>query len=207
MNTSGVFIIDDDLAVRESIALLLSTEGYEPLCFSSAEEFLEHYDPDWSGCLILDVKMPQMSGEELYEELQKRGTKLRTIFLTAHGTIPMSVRSMKAGAENFLTKPVQADELIACVESALQRSSDLETERKKLAAHGKCVSGLSPRELEILLLALTGKSNKDIANELGISYRTVEIHRSHILLKTGKSNMLELAELVGEMGLRNQQET
>lgn len=199
--TPTVFVIDDDPAVRDSLNLLLETEGLQVECFESAERFLATYDEDRPGCLVLDVRMQPMSGPELQAEMVRRGSGLPIIFLTAHGDIPMTVRAMKAGAKDFLTKPINGTELLDRVHAILQ--SEIERYRQKAMLDRECkrLQDLTQREHEVMMLALAGLTNKAIAKELGISYRTVEIHRSHILQKTGTANMLELAQLAASCGL------
>lgn len=190
-----VFIVDDDYAVRDSFSMLFETLGIAVECFPSAEEFLEVYDPERPGCLVLDVNMPGMRGIELHEELIRRGNHIPIIFLTAHGDIPMTVRAIKAGAIDFLTKPIQAKQLIDHVKRAFVHDAELHEQAMQEKARCARLSVLSPREYEVMMLAVTGFSNKDIARKLGISYRTVEIHRSRVLEKTGTHSFLELAHL------------
>lgn len=197
MNTPVVYIVDDDAAVRDGISLLCETAGLRTECHESAEAFLAAVPDDIADhprCLVLDVRMDRMSGTELQEELNRRGSRLPVIFLTAHGDIPMTVRAMKAGAADFLTKPVNGAELLDRVQAVLARDGEALQQRERLAQ-------LTSREHEILLLVIAGQANKEIARRLGISHRTVEIHRSHILQKTGVANMLELAQLAASCGL------
>ena len=201
MNGSTVFIVDDDAAVRDSLSLLCESAGLRAECFDSAEAFLGAYRPEQPGCLVLDVRMPSMSGQQLHEELARHGDPPPIIYLTAHGDIPMTVRAIKAGAQDFLTKPVDGALLVEGMQLAL--ASDLAARQHKDALTGQCarLAQLSEREREIMALAVAGDSNKVIAKRLGISHRTVEIHRTHILRKTGVSNMLELAKLAEECGV------
>ena len=204
MNTTTeptVFVVDDDPAVRDSLSLLLETEGLSVECHESAESFLAAYRQDRTGCLVLDVRMHRMSGPELQAELVRRGSQLPIIFLTAHGDIPMTVRAMKAGARDFLTKPINGTELLDRVHAVLRSERERQNEQEMLAHERKRLDELTQREQEVMMLALAGRANKAIAKQLGISYRTVEIHRSHILQKTGTANMLELAQLAATCGL------
>lgn len=205
--TSSVYVVDDDPAVREGLLFLLKGAGFEAKCFSSGKEFLDAYRPDMSGCLILDVKMPEMTGQHLHEELLRRGGSMRIIYLTGHGDIPMSVRSIKAGADDFLTKPVNGEDLINCVRRSLDVAREQSSREQALKERSDCLNNLTSRELEILMMVTSGLASKEIAQKLNISPRTVELHRSHILLRTGKSNMVELAELVGELHLRERNPT
>lgn len=201
MNPCIVYIVDDDDAVRDSLSLLCETAGLRVECHASAESFLNAYRPEQAGCLVLDVRMGQMSGPELHAELTRRGSQLPIIYLTAHGDIPMTVRAMKAGAADFLTKPVDGTVLLERVQAALSRSCELLGRQENLAAQHLRLTLLTPREREVMMLALAGYPNKVIANRLGISYRTVELHRSRILQKTGTTSMLELARLAADCGL------
>lgn len=201
MKSPIVYIVDDDAAVRDSIGLLCDTAGLHAESYDSAESFLGAYRPGQAGCLVLDVRMGRMSGPELHAELARRGSQLPIIYLTAHGDIPMTVRAMKAGAADFLTKPVDATVLLERVQAALQRSCDLLARQDALADRQLRLEQLTPREREVMMLALAGHPNKIIAKRLDISHRTVEIHRSRILQKTGAASMLELAQLAADCGL------
>lgn len=196
-----VFVVDDDAAVRDSVSLLLKTAGLAVEAYDSAEAFLAALDPQRHGCLVLDMRMPGMSGFELQEELARRDVPMPIIFLTAHGDIPMTVRAIKAGAVDFLTKPVDGAALLDRIESALARGrAEREMEAARQQAREQ-LSQLTEREQEILALAISGCTNKEIARRLGISFRTVETHRSHILFKTGAATLLELAQLAATASL------
>ena len=201
MSEPTVFIVDDDPAVRDSLGLLLETDGLAAESHDSAESFLAAYDGRHPACLILDVRMPQMSGPELQAELIRRGFKLPIIFLTAHGDIPMTVRAMKAGAKDFLTKPIDGTELLERVHAVLEDEKISASQRKTHNRACRSLEALTQRQHEVMMLALAGHTNKAIARQLGISHRTVELHRSHILQKTGAANMLELAQLASHCGL------
>jgi FixJ family two-component response regulator len=201
MTVPIVHVVDDDAAVRDSLRLLCEIAGLRVACHASGEAFLAAYQPDQPGCLILDVRMERMSGPELHAELNRRGCQLPVIYLTAHGDIPMTVRAMRAGAVDFLTKPVAGAELLDRVRAALQRDLDRRDRLAVLAARCRRLGSLTPREREIMLLALAGHANKAIAKRLGISHRTVEVHRSRILHKTATGSLLELAQLAAECGL------
>lgn len=196
MNTQPcVFIVDDDFAVRDSLQLIMETAGLDYQAFDSAEHFLQSYCPDKSGCLLLDVNMPGMNGDELQAELIRRNIHLPIIFLTAYGDIPMTVRTIKAGAVDFLTKPVPRKLLLERIQDALRHASRMQEQALAEQALCNCLNSLTSRELEILPLVLAGHSNKEVARHTGISYRTVEIHRARILNKTGATSLLELARL------------
>ena len=194
MNSPLVYLVDDDAAVRDSLRLLCETAGLAVESYASAEAFLGAFRPERAGCLVLDVRMEQMSGPELHAELRRRGSQLPVIYLTGHGDVLMAVQAMKAGAADFLTKPVEGKLLLERIGALLQ----LDRERRD---RSEVLTLLTPREREIMLLALAGRSNKDIAKRLGISHRTVEIHRSRILRKTGATGLLELARFAAESGL------
>jgi FixJ family two-component response regulator len=196
MNTQPcVFIVDDDFAVRDSLQLIMETAGLDYQAFDSAEHFLQSYCPDKLGCLLLDVNMAGMNGDELQAELIRRNIHLPIIFLTAYGDIPMTVRTIKAGAVDFLTKPVPRKLLLERIQDALQHASRIQEQALAEQALCNCLNSLTSRELEILPLVLAGHSNKEVARHIGISYRTVEIHRARILNKTGATSLLELARL------------
>ncbi|MGA8865169.1 MAG: response regulator [Gallionella sp.] len=183
-----VYIIDDDAAVRDGLTMLLEASGHAVAAFRSAGEFLDACTPDWRGCIILDVDMPGMDGTALQEELPRRMVRLPVIFLSGKGTIPLTVRAIKAGAVDFLTKPVDRKVLLDRVQKALQRGEAFNSIALRLAE-------LTEREREVMKLAVAGHTNKEIGQRLGISYRTVEIHRTHVMQKTGATNLLELARI------------
>jgi FixJ family two-component response regulator len=190
-----VFIVDDDAVVLDSLRMLLEAAGYAVATFHGAEDFLEICTPDTHGCIILDVNMPDMDGPALQEELNRRGLQLPVIFLSGHGTIPLTVRTLKAGAMDFLTKPVKGSELLARVQEAMNQCSARQKQAKEVQSVTSKLAMLTEREHEVLKLAVEGHTSKEIAQRLGISYRTVEIHRAHVMQKTGASNMLELARI------------
>jgi FixJ family two-component response regulator len=193
--TSTVFLVDDDDAVRDSLGRLLEAAGLSVERYASAEEFLAGYQPARAGCLVLDVAMPGMSGLELADALAARGIQLPIIYLTAHGDIPMSVRAMRAGAEDFFEKPVRGEALIARIHGALARDSQRRDDEAISIAAREKLSHLTSREREVMLLAIQGHQNKEIARLLGISHRTVELHRSRVMRKTGAATLLELASM------------
>jgi len=196
MSAPYVFLVDDDVAVRDSLSLFFKTSGIQVECFDNAESFLDVCDHSWKGCLILDVKMPGKSGLDVQEELIRRGINMSVIFITGHGDISTSVRAMKNGAIEFMTKPINMPELLDRVRAAFELCRNQDQAGSKKEALQKFMSDLTAREREILSLAIAGVSNKGIANQLGISYRTVETHRSRILFKAGVKNVLELATFI-----------
>ena len=193
-----VFIVDDDAAIRDSLSLMIEQENIAVQAFDSAESFLAAYQPQCHGCAIVDIRMSGMDGLELHKALLKRNILLPIIFLTGHGDIPMSVQAIKTGAVDFLTKPVTREKLLNSIRAAIQQS---ETVLSENANHQKALShlaGLTDRERDVMLLAVQGHPNKHIARHLGISHRTVEIHKSKIMQKTGAVNLLDLARIVHE---------
>lgn len=201
MTAPIVYIVDDDKAVLDSLSMLLETAAMDVECYPSGESFLSVFRPELSGCLVLDVRMERMSGLELHKELNRRGCQLVVIYLTAYGDIPMTVQAMKCGAVNFLTKPVDGALLLENIKAALMRNSEMLGRRKVREKLREQLAQLTSREREIMFLAVSGQTNKVIARKLGISHRTVEIHRSHIMQKMGVTCMLELANLLAELDI------
>ncbi|MDP1765756.1 MAG: response regulator [Methylotenera sp.] len=198
-----VFIVDDDAAIRDSLSLMIEQENIAVQSFESAEAFLDAYRPECRGCAIIDIRMPSMNGMELHEVLLKRNITLPVIFLTGHGDIPLSVRAIKAGAVDFLTKPVTREKLLTSIRSAIQKSEIISSENDIHQEALSRLADLTDRERDVMLLAVQGYLNKQIARELGISHRTVEIHKSKIMHKTGAVNLLDLARIVHESDLIN----
>lgn len=202
MSTATVFLVDDDEIVRESVSLLVETAGYPVVAFDCAEDFLAAWRSREHGCLLLDMCMPGMSGAELQEELLRRDIDLPIIFMSAFGDVPTTVRAIKGGAVDFLTKPVNGAVLIDRIKAALATDATArQAEAARRDVHGR-LEKLTLREREILGLAIVGMPNKEIAQELHISHRTIEAHRSRILLKTGVHSLLELARMASEAGVR-----
>lgn len=194
-----VFIVDDDRAVRDSLRLLLKSVGLNPLTLGSAHEFLSVYDPAQPGCLVLDVRMPQMSGLEVQEQLNLRGAIIPVIFITGHGDIPMAVEAMQAGAFDFLQKPFRDQDLIDRIQRALERDR---ANRAALGQRGRLrerLESLTPREREVLSLVVAGKPNKIMAADLNVSQRTVEIHRARVMEKMGASSLAQLVRMMLEL--------
>jgi two-component system response regulator FixJ len=199
MIDSPVFLIDDDPEFRQSAASFFTARGIRAECFGSAASFLNALQPGRAGCIILDMKMPDMSGFDLQENLIVRGFRIPIIFLTAYADVPTIVRAMKYGAYDFLLKPVDMKLLFEQAVVALEMCEHQRNyDRQKEALRAR-LRTLTEREHDILSLALSGKSNKEISQVLGISHRTVETHRSHILVKIGVNNLLELAHIFIEI--------
>lgn len=188
-----VYVVDDDHSVRQSIVRLLNSAGNSAIEFDSADSFLAYPFPDLPGCVILDMKMPGKDGLEVADALKTRGTEMPIIFLTGYGTIPMSVQAMKAGAYEFLTKPVKAEELLKAVQNALTLASDNADELREYHNLKQRYKTLTPREQEVLALTIKGLLNKQIAAELGVSEITVKVHRRRVM---DKMQVRSLADLV-----------
>ncbi|MEQ1601138.1 MAG: response regulator transcription factor [Methylophilaceae bacterium] len=200
-HNNTVFIVDDDPAVRDSLTLMIEQENIAAEAFESAEAFLAVCRPECLGCAVIDVRMPGMDGIELQMKMSERGILLPVIFLTGHGDIPMSVRAIKAGAVDFLTKPVTRENLLKCVRSAIQSDENRLAQVVMTQQSQSLLLDLTEREREVMALAVVGHPNKEIARRLGISHRTVEIHKSKIMSKTGAVNLLDLARIAQESGL------
>jgi len=194
-----VYVVDDDPAVGDSLRFLLKSVGLEAVVFASAEQFLAHYDPERSGCLVLDVRMPGMSGLELQEELQRRGWILPIVILTAHGDVPAVARAFKNGASEVLQKPCSDQELLDAVNKALRYDLKSRQERTRLQAIANRLETLSQRELEVLRLIVAGLSSREIAQRLRIQSKTVESHRMKIMRKLQAKNVADLVRQVAEL--------
>ncbi len=193
---STVFVVDDDEAVRASLRLLLKSVGLPATAYSSAQEFLAGYDPRHPGCVVLDVRMPGMSGLELQQILNVRGATIPVIFITGHGDIPMAVEAMQHGAFDFLQKPFRDQDLLDRVQRALERDHRTRQELKEKDRIRDRLTSLTPREHEVLTLITRGKPNKVVAADLGVSQRTVEIHRARVMEKMGASSFAQLVRMV-----------
>lgn len=200
-STTTIFIVDDDPAIRDSLTLMIGQENFNVQTYASAEEFLGVTPSSGLGCIIIDIRMPGMDGMQLQEVLSQKKPLLPIIFLTGHGDIPMSVRAMKAGALDFLTKPVTREKLMTAVRSAIRDSQRMQSDNAHQQDAISRIAELTDRERDVLKLAIQGYPNKEIARHLGISHRTVEIHKSKIMHKTGAVNLLDLARIahVGEV--------
>jgi len=191
-----VFIVDDDAAVRDALKLLLRSVGLASEAHASADEFLASFDPDRPGCLVLDVRMPGMSGLELQERLKERNSSLPIIFLTAHGDIEMAVQAVKAGALDFIQKPFRDQELLDKVHYAIAQDARLRAQIAEAAEIRSRIKSLTPREVELLEMVVEGRANKVIARDLSISQRTVEIHRARVMKKMKAGSVTDLVRMV-----------
>lgn len=193
-----VFVVDDDDGVRKGLDLLLRSVGLNVEVFSGAPEFLEEYNPDRPGCLVLDVRMPGMSGLELQERLKTEQIDIPIILLTGHGDVPMAVRAVQAGAVDFIEKPFREQVLLDRIQQALLLDAQRRQNRAQRAGVASRLANLTPREREVLRLVVSGKHNKSIAADLGVTVKTIEFHRSKIMEKTQADSVAELVRLVME---------
>jgi FixJ family two-component response regulator len=189
------FVVDDDEALRDSLRWLFESVGVPSRCFASAQEFLAEFNPDTPGCLVLDVRMPGMSGLQLQEHLTSRGIPIPIIVLTAHADVPMAVRAMKAGALDLLTKPCNTQELLDRVRYAIDQDDQRRKERNWATEIGARFALLTPRERQVMERVVSGKANKVIASELGVSTKTIEAHRTHIMEKTKAESVADLVRM------------
>ena len=196
-----VFVVDDDLSVRKASARLFRSAGFQVETFESAQEFLEYPRPDQPSCLVLDVRMPGLSGVELQEQLMARDADLPIVFMTGHGDIPMTVKAIKAGAVDFLPKPVSDKRLLQTVEDAVDTHAVRRQQSAELAEFRKRVESLTSRESEVVKLVITGMLNKQIAKQLGITEATVKVHRGRVMEKTEVESVAELVRLCERAGL------
>jgi FixJ family two-component response regulator len=193
-----VFVVDDDDAVRTSLRLLLKSVGLPVETFGSAQEFLDAFDADRAGCLVLDIRMPGMSGLELQQKLNELHAITPIVFITGHGDVPMAVEAMQHGAVDFIQKPFRDQDLIDRINQALERDKENRAGLKERDAIRRRMEQLTPREREVLDLVTQGKANKVIAGDLNVSQRTVEIHRARVMEKMGASSLAHLVRMVIE---------
>jgi len=196
-----VFIVDDDVSVREALEALIAEAGWRPQAFASAEDFLNHPRPLAPSCLVLDVSLPDLNGLELQKRIAGNQTDIPIIFITGHGDVPMTVQAMKAGAVEFLTKPFGPEILLAAIQSAIERSRTSLTEQAELSALRERHQSLSPRERDVLALVVRGQLNKQVGAELGISEITVKAHRGRVMRKMKAKSLAELVKIAASLGL------
>jgi two-component system response regulator DctR len=196
MNYGKVFIVDDDEPIRDALSWLLQSRGVDAVAFASAEQFLAQWTPDMAGCLLLDIRMSGMSGLDLFDRLREVQSRIPVIFLTGHGDVPMAVGALKKGARDFVEKPFNDNELVDRVIEALEWDARRRADEADTATLAARLAQLTLRERQVMDLVLAGKLNKVIADELGITMRTVEVHRAHVFAKMGVKTAVELSQLL-----------
>jgi FixJ family two-component response regulator len=197
---SIVFVVDDDLSVREALASLIGSVGLRVECFASPEEFLRRRRSESPSCLVLDVRMPGLSGLDLQRELARAERPIPIIFITAHGDIPMAVRAMKAGAIEFLPKPFRDEDLLDAIRQALDRDESAKVRRAEVTGISGRHARLTARQRQIMVRIVEGKLNKQIAAELVLSENTIKVHRRRIMERMGASSLAELVHMVERLG-------
>ena len=190
-----VFVVDDDLAMRNSLKWLIESVGMQVETYGSADEFIQNYYPGRSGCLLLDVRMPGMSGLELQEHFLEKRIKIPIIIITGHGDVPMAVRAMKAGAIDFIEKPFNDEFLLDSIRTALDMDEEQRMQQAQRAEIAARLAHLTPREHEVMEMVTEGKSNKEIASALGVSAKTVEAHRARVMEKMQADSLAELVRM------------
>jgi two-component system, LuxR family, response regulator FixJ len=196
-----VYVIDDDEAVLDSLRMLLKSLGLESSVHTSAFEFLDSFDPDRHACLVCDIRMPSMSGLELQQRLLEDGFEVPIIFITGHGDVPMAVNAMKSGAFDFIPKPFRDQDLIDRVHKALQQDRQKRAARREELTIRECLKTLTPREMEVMRRVVSGQANKVIAMDLGVSPRTVELHRARVMRKLHLRSVAALVKAVSKVSL------
>jgi len=190
-----VFVVDDETSVRTALKRLIKSLGFKVETFDSAPAFLKHGPHDGPACLVLDVRMPRMSGIELQEQLTSAGLGMPIIFITGHGNIPMSVKAMKAGAVDFIEKPFEDQKLIDAINIAIKKSKKFRTAQAELKDIQRRVDSLTPREHEVFILVVSGMLNKQIAFDLGMSEKTVKVHRARVMDKMKAKSLADLVRM------------
>jgi FixJ family two-component response regulator len=196
-----VFVVDDDAPMRESLKNLIRSVGLRVEAFASAQQFLLSKRPDVPGCLVLDVRLPGLSGLDLQKQMAEADMEIPIIFITGHGDIPMSVQAMKAGAVEFLTKPFRDQDLLDAIHQALERDSKTRNQRTKIEKLRSRYHSLTPREREVMALVVVGLLNKQIAGELGTSEASVKVHRQHVMEKMGAGSLADLVRMADRLGI------
>jgi FixJ family two-component response regulator len=203
-SVSTVMIIEDDAAVRESLDGLFRSVGLQVKLFGSVQEFLRSDQEDLPGCLVLDVRLPGKSGLEFYEESVRMGKRRPVVFISGHADVPMSVRAMKAGAVEFLTKPVRDQDLLDAVQSAIERDRVQRREAEGVAAIREHYDALTPKERDIAVLVVAGRQNRQIAAELNVSETTVKFHRGNVMLKMKADSIADLIRMFGVLNIHQE---
>jgi len=207
MQDPVIFLVDDDASVRKSLSRLISSAGYPVEAFSSAREFLNRNSSEEPGCLLLDLRMPDINGIELQEELLLTGNSIPIIFISAHASVSLSVRAMKGGAVDFLTKPFSGDQLVSAIKTAIQKDSRKRSEDSQLHEIKDRLTSLTPREYDVFRLVVHGLLNKQIGAQLGISEKTVKVHRSRVMDKMRASSLAELVLFAQKVGAMSNEST
>ena len=196
-----VFVVDDDPSVLKGLSRLLRSAGWHAATYGSPDEFLSQYDPAAPGCLVLDVAMPGVDGLELQRRLVDAGCPLPIVFITGHGDIPTSVRAMRAGALNYLAKPVNDDDLLGAVREAVEKDTAARRAQRDMVVVRERLATLTPREREVLEQVVAGKLNKQIAGDLGTVEKTIKVHRARVMEKMGARSLAELARMGERLGI------
>jgi FixJ family two-component response regulator len=196
-----VFVVDDDTSVRKSLARLVKTAGYEAETFASVGDFLARPPHEGAACLLLDVRMPGQTGPDLQEALRATGRRISIIFITGHGDVRVSVKAMKDGAVDFLTKPLDERALLTAIRQAVARTLADQTEQGHVATVRACMTTLTPREAQVFALVVTGMLNKQVGAQLGIAEKTVKVHRARVMEKMRADSLAQLVRLAGTGGV------
>jgi FixJ family two-component response regulator len=198
-----IYVVDDDPSMRKALERLLRSAGHDAQTFSSALEFLDFNHPDAPGCLILDIKMPKLSGLELQERLAAKGISFPIVFITGHGTVPASVKAFKAGAMDFLQKPFKDAELLDVVSRGIEKHRRLRQEQNEVKVLRARLDTLTPREREVFTLVVSGMLNKQVAFDLGTAEKTIKVHRARVMEKMGARSFADLVRFAAKLGIRS----
>lgn len=196
-----VYLVDDDFSVRDSLGMLIESTGQAVRCFESADDFLNNFDQDQAGCLILDVRMPNMTGLELQQEMARRDFAIPIIFISGHADVPDSSKAFRAGAIDYLEKPFDSDVLLKRMQEGIQKDLDTRVQNAEKRKLKKRLSQLTPREHEVFVLVVKGLSNKEAAKQLNVSNRTIDVHRAKIMEKMQAEDLAELTVMAMHCGL------
>lgn len=196
MAEATIFIVDDDPAIRDSLSWLIETIGYPVRTFASAQAFLDAYEPWMPGCLILDVRLPGMSGLQLQQKMQAKNIRLPVIIISGHGDVPMAVKAMQQGAQVFLEKPFRDQDLLDNIQEAVEADARNRKKDAEFASITRCIESLTPREKEVMELMVSGHPNREIARQCDISVKTVEVHRARVMDKMQADSLPDLVQMV-----------